>query len=612
MSKKQHNTKKSKTFTYTAREKLPRVRIKKQWALSKHFYSSETDPQIERDIRETERAYERFAKKYQNKDFTSSPQTLKRALDDFDALNELKGHAPLYYLSYRRELDATDARAEKLLNLLEQRLTKAANKLIFFELAIGKIKAEKQRAYMKDTLLAPYHFYLAGVFREAAHQLTESEERVLSVKSLTSRDMWVSGTEKILNTRSIRHKGKDIPIHGALMQYMDLPKRERHAVWSKAAEVLEEVAPVAENELNALYTDKKITDELRGFAKPYSATVIGYDHTEKSVEALIDAITTRGYQLSHRFFKHKKKWLNTDLAFIDRDETVGTLPELPFATAVEICRDTFYECDPVYGAIFDEMLSNGQIDVYPKKGKGGGAFCSSGINVPTLVFLNHNDAFDGLRTLAHEMGHAIHAYRSKTQPKRYQGHSIATAETASTYFENMVARRLATAMDTKYQIPFLNNIICDNLKTIVMCIARFSIELELHEAVRREGSLSWKEMQQIYKKHMKRFVGPAISVDDRDGLHFVYKPHFRMNFYQYTYSFGNLMSSIMLNRYEADSSYHAHVDQFLCAGEHASVDDIFSAIGIDTKKVATFTEGLALLERDIAQFQKLTAQPDRS
>ena len=135
MSKKQHNTKKSKTFAYTAREKLPRVRIKKQWALSKHFYSSETDPQIERDIRETERAYERFAKKYQNKDFTSSPQTLKRALDDFDALNELKGHAPLYYLSYRRELDATDARAEKLLNLLEQRLTKASNKLIFFELA---------------------------------------------------------------------------------------------------------------------------------------------------------------------------------------------------------------------------------------------------------------------------------------------------------------------------------------------------------------------------------------------------------------------------------------------------------------------------------------------
>tara|TARA_B100000745_G_C20122553_1_gene384379 strand:- start:493 stop:1395 length:903 start_codon:yes stop_codon:yes gene_type:complete len=298
--------------------------------------------------------------------------------------------------------------------------------------------------------------------------------------------------------------------------------------------------------------------------------------------------------------------LGRKLTFIDRSDGKTRLPVIEFEKAVDICREVFYEVNEEYGRIFDTMLCSGQIDVYPKKAKGGGAFCSSGVNLPTLVFLNQSDSLDGLRTLAHEMGHAIHAYRSKNQSPLYEGHSIATAETASTFFEGLVVRRMIEKASGKEKVELLNKYISDNLATIVMCIARFEIELEFHNKVREGGELSWQDMQKIYCKHMKKFAGPDIEIRDKDGLHFIYKPHYRLNFYQYSYSFGSLMSNIMLGRYLKNSDFRVELDQFLSAGETLSVDEIFSSIDIDAGMQATLEEGLSLLEQDMMEFAKLT------
>ena len=109
-------------------------------------------------------------------------------------------------------------------------------------------------------------------------------------------------------------------------------------------------------------------------------------------------------------------------------DTLGTRLTVPFSDAVAVCRDTFYQVNPEYGTLFDSMLTRGQLDVYPKAGKRGGAFMSSQTGHPINVMLNQVDTMKSLETLAHEMGHAIHASRSATQSPLYDGHSIVTAE----------------------------------------------------------------------------------------------------------------------------------------------------------------------------------------
>ncbi len=579
--------------------------MKLEWDLKKHYYKSEKDPQIEKDLKKSERAFKRFVQKYKNSQFTSSASKLLNSLKDYEKLMGLSVSKPAYYFHYRKELSATDKVAAMELNKLEARLTELENSILFYEVALAQIDKAKQKQYLRSNLLSDYREYLRRVFRDARFVLSEPEERVLNLKSMPARSMWIAATDKILNQKTIVHKGKSVPIHGALMGYMDKNKKERHQIYNKAVTVLEEVAPVVESELNALYTDKKINDELRGYTLPYEGTLNSYDQSVESLESLRKLITTEGYDLSRKFYSLKKKWLKKELTFIDRDEGRSKIAKIPFAKAVTICREVFYEVNEKYGKIFDEMLESGQLDVYPRKGKGGGAFCSSGINQPTMVFLNHNDGLDGLRTLAHEMGHAVHAYRSKLQPVLYEGHSIATAETASTFFEGLVMKKLLNKSTGKEKVELLNKHISDNLKTIVMCIARFEIELEFHQKVRQCGLLTWQEMRNIYVYHMKKMSGRAVKVRPIDGMHFVYKPHYRMNFYQYSYSFGSLVSNIMIARYLENETYRSEVDRFLTAGESLSVDGIFKSIGIDTSRIAVLREGLALLEKDIAEFARL-------
>ncbi len=598
---------KSQNFKYTPTSVLPALKtIKTEWDLKTHYYKSENDPQIEKDILAYELGVSSFVKKYAKKDFTSSAAKLFPALVDALKLSELVGYKPAYYYSYRLALNSADTVAQKKLNQMEARLTKTGNTLVFFELAIGKIPTKLQKEILKDAKFALYHHYLAGIFETAKYNLSEPEEKILNLKSQTSSSMWVSGTEKILGATSIKYKGKDVPLNGALMQFMDLPPKERHIMWVACADALKKLGPIAENELNAVITDKKINDELRGFKKPYSATVLGHDMTENSLEALVAAISNRGYKLTRKFFAHKAKLAGKKLSFIDRDDFGEALPKIDFDTATTICRDSFYDFNPIYGQIFDEMLERGNIDVYPKQGKGGGAFCSSGTNMPTLVLLNHSSDFQAVSTFAHEMGHAVHAYRSKLQPLLYQDHSTVTAETASTFFESVVSHRLLAQLEGQQRTAMLNTQICDKINTIVMCIARYKAELEIHETIRREGAMTWQEMAACLVRHFTDYCGSAIDFNETDGYNVIAKIHYRMYFYQYSYSFGNLASSIMFKRYMDNHDYATKVDTFLTAGDHASVEKIFKSIGIDVSKSAAFDEGLDLLEADIEAFIKAT------
>ncbi|MEX0913050.1 MAG: M3 family metallopeptidase [Candidatus Paceibacterota bacterium] len=604
MSKKS-KSKSSKIVWKTDKDLPVAGSFKENWDLPKLFYKNDKDPKIEKDILKTEEAFAAFAKKYRSGKWTKDATSVMKAVKDYLDLVNLPGSKPIYYYSYRQQLNAADTVAERSLNKLSDRLTRAGNEILFFSLALAKLPKATQKELLKDPEYETYHWFLKSIFDDAKYQLSEPEEKILNLKSLTSRGLWVNGTEKIVSKKTIKWKGKAMPIHGALMQFEQLPKKERHEMWSKIKEVLESVAPVAENELVALALDKKVDDELRGYKNPYTATTEGYDSDDATLERLVNVIETRGYQLSRRFFKLKQKALGTSLTYIDRNEPLGTEPKIPFKVAVDICRDTFYDFDSSYGKFFDSMLQNGQIDVWPKEGKGGGAFCSSGVNQPTVVFLNHNDSLESLRTLAHEMGHAIHAFRSKSQPSFYEDHSILTAETASTFFESLAMEKLLEKVSPAEQVAILNGMIGDKIGTMIMCIARFKFELEMHEAIRTEGGMSWQDMSAALAKHFADYTGPAIDTKPEHGLIVVSKPHYRMNFYQYSYSVGEIGSSIMRARYKKDKDYHKQVDSFLSQGGSASVEKIFKSIGIDMSKADTYHQGLDLLEADINKFEKL-------
>jgi len=572
------------------------------------YYKSITDPQIEKDVAATERAIKAFVKKYKESDFTDNPQTLRAALDALNKIEEMPASsAPTRYLSLLTALNSGDEAATKLLNLLGQRLTKAGNGLLFFELELAKVTKETQRKLLQAEQLQDFKYYLKGVFQNAKYHLTEAEEKISRLLGDCSYGMWVEMTEKMLGKKFVTYKGTEIPVNEAFDVVTSLPFTEQPKLWDLIIAEIATLEEVVENELTAICTRKQISDELRGYKKPYSSSIIDHEDDEKSVEALVAAVSTTGFDLSKKFYKLKSKLHGVDqLAYSQRNATIGKAPTVDFTQATEICRDVFYTVNQEYGAIFDRLLTNGQIDVYPRKGKRGGAFCSGQTGQPTNVLLNQVDTVSSLETYAHEMGHAIHTERAKTQPTQYQGYSTTTAETASTLFEGLLFDAVLAQASETDKITLIHDKLVRDIATIQRQIACFNFELDMHETVRCSGGITKTELSQKMNHHLIQYLGPAVKLRDIDGSFYVSWAHIRYGFYVYTYTFGILMSGIMAEKFATDNEYAIQIDKFLTAGGSDTVANIFQSIGLNTNKIETFEYGLTKMEQEIKLLQKLT------
>lgn len=581
--------------------------FKTEWDLSV-FYKDENDPNIEKDIKKAEKACADFEKKYKDKDFTSSAKKLLQALKDHDDLSiSISAAKAGRYFWYRKDLNSEDNVANAMMTKIDNRLTKAINKLVFYDIALSKIPLKKQKIFLKDKSLKPYSYMLKKVFESSKHILSEKEEQLVSLLSQTSFSMWVDGQEKLLAGQTVEHGGENIPLPKAMSILSDLPKGDRRVLAKKINEVLKSVSHFAEAEINAVYNFKKVMDDRRGFKEPYDATFLSYENDPKTVKLLVDVVT-KGFSVSKRFYKLHAKILNEQkLSYEDRGVKIGEIKKkFDFETAVSLVGNVFERVGPRYKNIFDNILNNGQVDVYPKKGKTGGAYCSGGYDVPTFVLLNQTDDLRSLETLAHEMGHAVHTELSKSQPIIYQDYSTSTAEVASTFFEQVVISEIEDQFTDEEKVILLHNKIMGDVSTIFRQIACFNFELELHKRIRAEGQLSKEEMAKLLRKHMEAYLGEAFELTDDDGYFFVTWSHIRRFFYVYSYAYGQIISRALFENWKKDKSYAEKIEQFLSLGSSMSPEDIFKKVGINVKDPKFFESGIKSIEKDIEKLEKLT------
>jgi oligoendopeptidase F len=572
------------------------------------LYKNDKDPQIEKDLLAIERACSEFEKKYKKEDFTRNPESLAKALADQEELQKkFMGSKPWWYFALKKDLNSSDNKSVAMATKYEQRLANASNKVKFFSIKIGKIEKAQQMVLLKEKSLLPYSYKLKKIFDASKFKLTEQEEQLDSLLSQTSYSMWNDGQAKLLNEQTVNLKGKKIPLSEASNKLADLNKKDRKDLHRQIIESLKSVSHFAEAELNAIYNYKKIMDERRGYQHPYSATVLGYENEEKTVDTLV-SLVTKNFKISQRFYKlHTKLLKEKKITYADRGVKIGEIKKkFPFSESVAIVRTALARVDEKYAEIFDAFVKNGQLDVYPRKGKRSGAYCWGMGMLPTFLLLNHVDTVDSTETLGHEMGHAIHTEMSKNQPYRYQKYSISTAEVASTFFEQITTEEIEKRLSDKEKIIMLHNKIMGDITTIFRQIACFNFELELHNKIRKEGQISKDSMADLMVKNMKAYLGSSVDMDHDDGYVFVSWPHIRRFFYVYSYAFGQLVSRALFQKWKQDPNYAKKIDQFLKAGKSMSPEDIFKSIGIDTSKPEFFEAGLKSIEEDIKRLEKLT------
>ncbi|MES3031201.1 MAG: M3 family metallopeptidase [Patescibacteria group bacterium] len=579
-----------------------------QWNLGL-LYSSPKDPQIEKDVVQFEAMCTAFAEKYDNKEkaYLINQDALLSALQDYLLLVAKSAARPELYFYFLSDIESTNTFATAQLSLLSNRLQKAVNTIRFFELSLGNIPEDVQEKIMADTRLSEFKIFLARIFSDARYKLSLPEEKIMSLKELPSYNLWISGNEKLLSSISVEWKKKKLPLSQAIYLIPSVVKdSERNSLSKLVATTLKNNAAFAESEINAVVTDKKINDELRGYTTPYQETVLKYRNDPVVVENLVTTVTD-AFPLAHRFFKLKAGLFKTKkLSYGDRGvDMAGVKGKYSLGDSIAKLKKTFGSVDKKYANILDSYIEKGQIDVFPRMGKTGGAYCAGTYGNPTFVLLNHVDTFQSFTTFAHEMGHAFHTELSESQGPIYSNYSTSLAETASTLFEALAFEEEVSKLPESVRINVLHNKISDDMQTIFRQIACFNFEKDIHTNIRSKGFLSKEELAGLHNLHMKSYLGPAFSLASEDGYYFVMWTHIRRFFYVYSYAYGLLVSKALLRRYKKDPSFWSSIEKFLSSGGRGSPEEILEGIGINISSPDFFREGIEAIKEDVDTLEKL-------
>lgn len=588
--------------------------LKTKWDLTL-FYKDDNDINIEKDIKELERLCSSFEKKYLKSDFEKNEKTLLKALNDYEEIYKIDSPKPIRY--FRAIFDSgveniKDAEA-RMIKLVEKS-KKAKHKIIFFKLKLGKIQKAKQKKILKNKNFLKYKYFLDLLFKNADHELEEKQEKIISLLSSTSYTAWTNGQQKYLSSTTVEIEGKTISM-GELANTIskELSKEKRSLLHKVYTDKLKEISHFAESEINAIYNFKKTIDELRGFKTPFESTLLENENSPKAIDNLVKTVT-ENFDISKEYYElatelHQLK----KLGYEDRSAGIGEIKKsFTYEDSIEILKEAFTPLGSFYTETLDSYVKEGQIDVYPKKGKKSGAYMSGDFNSKSLVLLNHVDNFYSFQTFGHEMGHAFHTELSKlNQSPLTFGYSTSTAETASTFFEQIAFDHVLKDLNEEEKRIALFDRLQRDISTIFRQIACFNFELELHNQIRQKGFLDKKEIGEIHNKNMKAYLGPVFDMTENDGYMFVSWPHLRYYFYTYTYAYGLLVSKVLLKKYRENPKYLEKIEQFLKAGGSDSPENIFKKIGIDITKKEFLKEGLEEIRKDIRDLRKMVLNKNK-
>lgn len=588
---------------------MKQVKNKTSWDLTL-FYKGNTDPAIEKDIKHLNKLCTTFAKKYSKVNFANNINLLHKSLVEYETIVRVcDSFKPLrYYTSAIDSGNTAITNAEAELARIRMCKRNSLQKIIFYTLALGKITPPQQKKILTDKRISPFKHFLSKIFKESKHQLSEKEEHILSMTSATSYRAWTDGQQRLLSDVMIDIDGKKMSI-GELSATVrkQTNKEKRKELHTTLVTKLKELSSFAESEINAIYAYKKINDDLRGFKTPYESTLLENENSIKTIETLVKTVTDN-FDISQDFYNLESEIVHAkELGYEDRSASIGEVKkQFDFDSSTTILTDAFSSLDKKYVDILNSYTEKGQIDVYPKKGKKSGAYMSGSHDSESLVLLNHVDDFTSLQTYGHEMGHAFHTELSKaTQSSINFPYSTSTAETASTFFEQIVFEHVLKNLNPEETKIALFERTLRDISTIFRQVACFNFELELHNEIREKGFVKKENIAHLHNKHMHAYLGPKFKLNELDGYMFVDWPHLRYYFYVYTYAYGLLVSKVLLKRYKENPAYLEKIEQFLKAGGSDTPENIFKKIGIDLTKKEFFQEGLDTIREDVKNLRKM-------
>jgi len=532
-----------------------------------------------------------------------SPRLLE-AMTELVEIEDLVARAG-NYAALRFSIDTADPARGALMQRVQERATAIETRLLFFELEWAALDDERVEELLSGEGLDFCRHYLRTQRRYRPHLLSEPEEKVMTEKSVTGRSAWARLFAE--QTSAIRVKldgAEDLSLEVALSRLVSPDRELRRTTAEAVTAALDQDLRTRAFILNTLLHDKAVDDRLRSYPHWLRQRNLANEASDESVAALVEAVRGR-YEIPQRWYRLKARLLGVDrLADYDRSAAVTHEdPTVRWSMARELVLDSYASFTPRLGELARRFFDERWIDAPVRPHKRGGAFCA--YTVPELhpyVMLNYTAKRRDVLTLAHELGHGLHAVLAAPQGLLHQHTPLTLAETASVFGETIVFGRLLEAAEgAESRLSLLAESLEGSIATIFRQIAMHRFEDLAHNVRREEGELAPERIGDLWADSQRELFGESVEVTEGYRTWWSYIPHFiNTPGYVYAYAYGQLLALSVYRHYQEEGEpFVPRYLDLLAAGGSQSPEEVGRLVGVDLMDPGFWDSGLDLVEEQL-------------
>jgi len=472
-------------------------------------------------------------------------------------------------------------------------------------------KVDLDRLAQDSELINTYLYQLKLAQDEAKHLLSEKEEVLYAKLRELASTSW--GQLQSITTANlpVLYRGKEITLSEVRNLAYDVDASVRLDAYNaeiKSFELIEDSVALA---LSNIKREVTVMNELRGYKSALQKTLKTSKMTKKTLDAMIEAMMIYRVHFAD-YLRAKGTYLGHEkgLPFYDLFAPVGKLEKTyTYEEAQSLVKEAYYGFSKRLGDFATKAFDNDWIDVYPKKGKRGGAFCS---NQPQLkqsrIMTNFTGSLSDVLTLAHELGHGYHGEVISNNKPLHWSYPMPLAETASIFCETIVNNHLLSKIkDPKERLSILENSLQGDTQVIIDILSRYLFETKLFENAK--GPISKYQMKEMMIESQKKAYLDGLDHDQLHPYMWLVKSHYYsagLNFYNFPYAFGLLFGKGLYAQYKKNpKQFLSKYDDLLIMTTKTSVEECAKAMDIDVTSVGFWLDSLLEIKRDIDEVIQL-------
>ncbi|MBN8657687.1 MAG: M3 family oligoendopeptidase [Anaerolineae bacterium] len=510
--------------------------------------------------------------------------------------------------------DTQDQKAQALQARVMQFLAENQNRTLFFSLWWKELDDANAKRLMDAS--GDYRYYLEAMRLYKPHTLSEAEEKIINLKNVTGvsalGNLYDSITSRYAFKMKVGGKEKEMTA-GELYSYRySTDPAVRAASYQSQFKVLAADGNILGQIYQTILRDWHSENiNLRKFKNSIAPRNLSNDVPDEAVEALL-SVARKNVGIFQRYFKMKAKHLG--MKKIRRYDIYAPLAAskktYEWDTAVNMVLDAFQGFSPKVAELAKRVFDQNRIDSEVRKGKRGGAFCWGFLPEETpYVLVNYQGNSREVATLAHELGHAIHAMLAEHHSTYTFHSSLPLAETASTFAEMVLIDKLLTEeKDESVRRDILFKQMDDAYATIMRQSYFALFEKTAHELTQKNASVD--DLANAYLENLKEQFGDSLELSDEFKWEWVGIPHiYQTPFYVYAYAFGQLLVLALYQQFKAEGeSFKPKYLKILSAGGSESPERILSEAGINIRDAKFWQGGFDVLEKLVSELEKLPVE----